>query len=162
MTICNFDILLSQNWASPFFHVRFQLLLLDLHTGFTGGSKVAWYSYLLKNFPKFVVIHTVKSFSIVYEVKVDIFWNSLAFPIIQWMSAIWSLVPLPFLNLASTSESSWFMYYWSLAWRIFSNTEDPGGLQSMGSQRVRHKWTTSTFPFFSFHTSNINLLILPQ
>ena len=26
------------------------------------------------------------------------FWNSLAFSIIQWMLAIWSLVPLPFLN----------------------------------------------------------------
>ena len=26
------------------------------------------------------------------------FWNSLAFSMIQWMLAIWSLVPLPFLN----------------------------------------------------------------
>ena len=34
------------------------------------------------------------------------------------MSAIWSLVPLPFLNLAWTSGSSRFMYCWSLAWRI--------------------------------------------
>ena len=38
----------------------------------------------------------------------------------QWMLAIWSLVPLPFLNLAWTSESSQFMYCWSLAWRILS------------------------------------------
>ena len=28
------------------------------------------------------------------------------------------LVPLPFLNPTWTSGSSWFMYYWSLAWRI--------------------------------------------
>ena len=28
------------------------------------------------------------------------FWNSLAFSMIQWMLAIWSLVPLPFLNPA--------------------------------------------------------------
>ena len=28
------------------------------------------------------------------------FWNSLAFSIIQWMLAIWSLVPLPFLKPA--------------------------------------------------------------
>ena len=28
-----------------------------------------------------------------------------------------------------------------LAWR-FPWTEEPGGLQSMGSQRVRHDWTT--------------------
>ena len=28
-----------------------------------------------------------------------------------------------------------------LAWRI-PRTEEPGGLRSMGSQRVKHKWTT--------------------
>ena len=32
-----------------------------------------WYSHLFKNFPQFVVIHTVKSFSIVNEAEVDIF-----------------------------------------------------------------------------------------
>ena len=37
------------------------------------------------------------------------FWNPLAFSIIQWMLAIWSLVPLPFLNPAWTSEISWFI-----------------------------------------------------
>ena len=36
-------------------------------------SKVFWYSHLLKNFPQFVVIHTVKGFSIVNEGKVDVF-----------------------------------------------------------------------------------------
>ena len=50
------------------------------------------------------------------------FWNSLAFWIIQQMLAIWSLVPLPFLNTAWTSGSSWATYSWSLAWRIFSIT----------------------------------------
>ena len=41
---------------------------------------------------------------------------------IQCVLAIWSLVPLPFLNPAWTSGISWFMYYWSLAWRILSIT----------------------------------------
>ena len=36
------------------------------------------------------------------------------------MLAIWSPVPLPFLNPACTSESSWFIYCWSLTWRILS------------------------------------------
>ena len=31
-----------------------------------------WYSHLSKNFPQFVVIHTVKGFSIVNEAEVDI------------------------------------------------------------------------------------------
>ena len=39
--------------------------------------QVVWYSHLLKNFSQFVVIHTVRGFSVVNEA--DIFWNSLAF-----------------------------------------------------------------------------------
>ena len=50
------------------------------------------------------------------------FWNSLAFPMIQQMLEIWSLVPLPFLNPAWTSGIPQFTYYWSLAWRILSIT----------------------------------------
>ena len=84
------------------------------------ADKVVWYSKLFQNFPQFVVIHTVKGFGIVNETEVDFFWNSLAFSMICWMLAIWSLVPLPFLNPAWTSGSSWFMYCWSLAWRILS------------------------------------------
>ena len=34
------------------------------------------------------------------------FWNSFAFSTIQQMLAIWSLVPLPFLNSAYTSGVS--------------------------------------------------------
>ena len=38
------------------------------------------------------------------------------------MFAIWSLVPMPFLNPAWTSGSSWVTYCWSLAWTILSIT----------------------------------------
>ena len=34
---------------------------------------VIWYSYLFKNFPQFVVIHTVKDFGIVNKAEVDVF-----------------------------------------------------------------------------------------
>ena len=34
---------------------------------------MVWYSYLLKNFPQFVVIHTVKGFGIVNKAQVDVF-----------------------------------------------------------------------------------------
>ena len=33
---------------------------------------MVWYSYLFKNFPQFVVIHTVKGFSVVNEAEVDV------------------------------------------------------------------------------------------
>ena len=37
------------------------------------SDKVVWYSHLLKNFPQFVVIHTVKGFGVVSKAEVDIF-----------------------------------------------------------------------------------------
>ena len=50
------------------------------------------------------------------------FWNSFAFSMTQWLLVIWSLVSLPFLNIAWTCGSSWFTSCWSLAWRILSIT----------------------------------------
>ena len=49
------------------------------------AGKVIWYLCLFKNFPQFVVIHTVKGFSVLNEAEVDVFLNSLAFSMIQWM-----------------------------------------------------------------------------
>ena len=37
------------------------------------AGKVVWYSHLFKNFPQFVVIHTVKGFRVVNEAEVDVF-----------------------------------------------------------------------------------------
>jgi len=37
------------------------------------AGQVVWYSHLLKNFPQFVVIHTVKGFGIVNKTEIDIF-----------------------------------------------------------------------------------------
>ena len=37
------------------------------------AGKVVWYFYLFKSFPQFVVIHTVKGFSVVNEAEVDVF-----------------------------------------------------------------------------------------
>jgi len=34
---------------------------------------MAWYSHLLKNFPQFVVNHTVKGFGIASKAEVDVF-----------------------------------------------------------------------------------------
>ena len=69
---------------------------------------MVWYSHLLKNFPQFVVIHTVKGFLIVNETEVDVF---LKFPCFLYDPAnVGNLVTLPFLNPACISESSWFIY----------------------------------------------------
>ena len=37
------------------------------------AGKMVWYSYLFKNFPQFVVIHTIKGFGIFDKAEVDVF-----------------------------------------------------------------------------------------
>ena len=37
------------------------------------AGQVVWYSHLFQNFPQFIVIHTVKSFSIVNKAEIDVF-----------------------------------------------------------------------------------------
>ena len=37
------------------------------------AGQVVWYSHLLKNFPQFVLIHTVQGFNVVHEAEVDVF-----------------------------------------------------------------------------------------
>ena len=39
---------------------------------FQEASRVVWYSHLLKNFPQFVMIHTVKDFGIINKAEVDL------------------------------------------------------------------------------------------
>ena len=34
---------------------------------------MVWYSHVLKNFPQFIVIHTVKGFGIVNKAEIDVF-----------------------------------------------------------------------------------------
>ena len=43
------------------------------------AGQVVWYSHLLKNFPQFVVIHTVKDFAIVNKAEIDFFFLEFSF-----------------------------------------------------------------------------------
>ena len=85
------------------------------------AGQVLWYSHLFQNFPQFIVIHTIKGFGIVSKAKIDVILELLAFSLIQQMLAIWSLVPLYFLNLASTSRSSQFTYCWRFPQKNFEH-----------------------------------------
>ena len=80
-----------------------------------------------------------------------------------------SLVPQMVKNLLAKQETRVRSLGWEdllekgmaayssiLAWRI-PWTEEPGGLQSMKLQRVRHNWVTNTFTF-SFQTTYGNRL----
>ena len=80
-------------------------------------GQLAWYSHLFKNFPQFVVIHTVKGFGIVNKAEADVFLELSCF--FHDPMDVGNLISgsLPFLKPAWTSGSSWFTHCWSLAWR---------------------------------------------
>ena len=44
------------------------------------AGQVVWYSHLFKNFPEFVVVHTIKGFGIVNKAEVYIFLEHSCFP----------------------------------------------------------------------------------
>ena len=114
---------------------------------------MVWYSHLLRNFPQFIVIHTVKGFGIVNKAEIDVFLELSCFfddsadvgnlicgslvaqrlkhlPVMQetWVPSLGQEDPLE-KEMATHSRI--------LAWRI-PWTEEPGGLQSTRLQRVRH------------------------
>ena len=69
---------------------------------------------------------------------------------------VWSLGQEDHLETEMSTQSS------ILAWRI-PWTEEPGELQSMGSQRVRHDWVTElTELYYRIKKVNSVLWILPQ
>ena len=49
------------------------------------AGQVVWYSHHFKNFPHFVVIHTVKVFGIVNKAEIDVFSNG------YWQFDLWFL-----------------------------------------------------------------------
>ena len=100
MTIYNLDVLLSQPVCCSMsgFNCHF-LTCIQISQG---AGQVIWYSHLLKNFPQFAVIRTIKGFGIVNKTEMGVFLELSFFLMIQQMLAIWSLVPLPFLKPAWT------------------------------------------------------------
>ena len=57
---------------------------------------------------------------------------------------------LKLVMLIQHTEKAMAPHSSTLAWKI-PWTEEPGGLQSMGSRRVRHDWTTSLSLFTFMH-----------
>ena len=41
---------------------------------------MVWYSHLFKNFPQFIVVHTVKGFGIVNKAEIDVFLELFYLP----------------------------------------------------------------------------------
>ena len=69
-----------QSWHTPFPIWRQSVVPCPILTCFLtciqisqDAGQVVWYSQLLKNFPQFIVIHTVKGFGIVSKAEIDVF-----------------------------------------------------------------------------------------
>ena len=60
--------------------------------------------------------------------------------------------PVQYLGQEDSLEKGKAAHSSTLAWRI-PWTEEPGGLQSTGSQRVGHNWVTNTFFFLPISQS---------
>ena len=73
------------------------------------AGQVVWFSHLFKNFPVCCDPHIQRLWCSQWS-RSRCFSGTLAFLMSLWMLAIWSLVPLPFLNPAWTSGRSQFMY----------------------------------------------------
>ena len=71
------------------------------------AGKVVSYSHVFKNFPQFVVIHTVKGFSIVNEAEIDVFLEFSCF----------SYDPMDVGNLISGSSAFYksSLYIWKFS-----------------------------------------------
>ena len=74
---------------------------------------MVWNSYLFKNFPQVVVIHTVKSFSVVNEAEVDVF---LEFPCF-----LYDPVNTDNLIFGSSAFSEPNFYMWNFSVHILLN-----------------------------------------
>ena len=68
MTIYRLEIFLSQFGTSLLLHVWSICCVSACIQVSTEAGKVVWYSHLFKNFPQFVVIHTVKGFQFSHSV----------------------------------------------------------------------------------------------
>ena len=90
MSIYSLDVLLSQFGTSLLFYWKCSssncCFLTCMQISQEAGQ-VVWYPHLLKNFPQFVVLRTIKGFDIVNKAEVGVFLE-LCFPMSQWMLAI--------------------------------------------------------------------------
>ena len=69
-----------------------------------------WYSHLFKNFPQFVVIHTVKGFSIVNRAEEDVF--------LEFSCFVYDPTDVSNLISASSAFSKSSLYIWKFSIQV--------------------------------------------
>ena len=71
---------------------------------------MVWYSYLFKNFPKFIVIHTVQGFSIVNEADV----------VLEFPCFLYNPADVDNLICGSSAFSKSSLYIWNFSVHVLS------------------------------------------
>ena len=90
---------------------------------------MGWYSHLFKSFPQFVMIYTVKGFSIVNETEVDVF--------LEFSCFLCDLTDIGNLISDSSAFSKPSLYIWKFLIQVLlkSSLKDfEQNLTSMGSE----------------------------
>ena len=117
MTVYSLDVLPIWNYIVPCPVLTCFLTCIQISQE---AGQVVWYSHLLKNFPQFIVIHTVKGFSIVNKAEIDVLLEFSCF--FCDLKDVGNLIS----GSSAFSKSSlniWkftVTYYWNLSWRILS------------------------------------------
>ena len=126
------------------------------------AGKMVWYSYPFKNFPQFVVVYTVKGFSIVNEAEVDVFLEfsrffhdpadvgnmisgSFAFSkssLNSWKFSVHTLLK-PNLKDFEHYFSMWNEYSCAVVWTFFGT--------ALLWDKGKGKYNLSLLPLFSFY-----------
>ena len=109
---------------------------------------MVWYSYLFRNFPQFLVIHTVKDFSIVNEAEVDVF---LEFPCFLYD-------PLDVATLISGSSvfSQLSLYIWKFMVHVLQKPSLNDFEHNLPSMWNEHSCTV-VWIFFGIHVFGIGM-----
>ena len=79
MTIYSLDVLLFLFGTSLLFHVQFKLLLLDLHTSFSGGRSCGLVFLSLSEFSTVCCDPHSQGFGIVNKAEIDVFMELFCF-----------------------------------------------------------------------------------
>ena len=95
------------------------------------------------------MVHTVPRVKYDWATSLSLFlWTSLVAQTVKHLSTMQETW-VPSLGREDPMEKEMAIHSSTIAWKI-PWIEEPGGLQSMGSQRVGHDWATSlSFPFLS-------------
>ena len=131
------------------------------------ACKVVWYSHLLNNFPQFVVIHTIKDFSLVNKAKLEAFLELSCFfsdpmgvafsksSLNIWKFSVHILLKPHLKNFEHYFASVWDEYICAVAWTFFGIAFFEIGMKTNLFQSCGHCWFPNLLEYWVQHFHSI-------